>query len=333
MPPGSKMELFTGEHVVIEKEGQLITTENSDPEFVRGLYDPATQARRTIDMPRLPEAGGSDDYAASNDWRSQELRPDRGASRRRSRTAAGRGSRAGRRERGGQVHADEGAQRRGATRRRDLDARRPAVLAARAREARRRGVVMVYQELAVCPDLTVEANVMLGQESHCPRLPRRPDEPARVRPRHFVNSGIPRSTPRIPCPLSAHPRTAGGRDRPRAAHRREGARARRTDERLDAARTCSRLFDLVRRLKARGVTVVYISHFLEEIEAVADRFTVLRDGVGGGAGKVGEVPREKIIEMMVGRAVEEQYPHTAARDRRAGAGTHRAVRRSCFPPA
>jgi ribose transport system ATP-binding protein len=70
-----------------------------------------------------------------------------------------------------------------------------------------------------------------------------------------------------------------------------------------------RLFDLIRRLKASGMTIVYISHFLEEIEEVADRFTVLRDGVAVGRGKVGEVPREKIIEMMVGRAIEEQYPH------------------------
>jgi ribose transport system ATP-binding protein len=69
-----------------------------------------------------------------------------------------------------------------------------------------------------------------------------------------------------------------------------------------------RLFELVKRLKQRGVTVVYISHFLEEIEAVADRFTVLRDGQAVGYGRVGEVTRERIVEMMVGRAVTEQYP-------------------------
>ena len=71
-----------------------------------------------------------------------------------------------------------------------------------------------------------------------------------------------------------------------------------------------RLFELIGRLKATGMTIVYISHFLEEIEEVADRFTVLRDGVAVGSGIVDEVPRERIIEMMVGRAVKEQYPHT-----------------------
>src|SRR5262249_9976675 len=69
-----------------------------------------------------------------------------------------------------------------------------------------------------------------------------------------------------------------------------------------------RLFELVRRLKARGVTVVYISHFLEEIEAIADRFTVLRDGQAVETGLVRVVPRDWIIQQMVGRAVSEQYP-------------------------
>jgi len=67
---------------------------------------------------------------------------------------------------------------------------------------------------------------------------------------------------------------------------------------------------LVKRLKGKGVTVVYISHFLEEIEAVADRFTVLRDGHAVETGLVNIVPREWIIQQMVGRAVEKQYPHT-----------------------
>jgi len=51
-PPGSKKEFYTGEHVVIEKEGQLVTTINPDPNFVRGLYDPEAQAARVIDLPQ-----------------------------------------------------------------------------------------------------------------------------------------------------------------------------------------------------------------------------------------------------------------------------------------
>ena len=68
------------------------------------------------------------------------------------------------------------------------------------------------------------------------------------------------------------------------------------------------LFDLIRRLRERGVTIVYISHFLEEVQEVADRFTVLRDGQSVGGGAVREFSREHIIELMVGRSLTEQFP-------------------------
>jgi ribose transport system ATP-binding protein len=70
----------------------------------------------------------------------------------------------------------------------------------------------------------------------------------------------------------------------------------------------ARLFGLVRRLRERGVTVVYISHYLEEVQALADRFTVLRDGRSVGGGPVRDFTPERIIEMMVGRSLTEQYP-------------------------
>jgi ribose transport system ATP-binding protein len=69
-----------------------------------------------------------------------------------------------------------------------------------------------------------------------------------------------------------------------------------------------RLFLLVRRLRDRGVSVVYISHFLEEVELIADRFTVLRDGQSVAAGSVRDFSRDQIIEQMVGRSLTEQFP-------------------------
>jgi ribose transport system ATP-binding protein len=175
-------------------------------------------------------------------------------------------------------------------------------------DARRRGVVMVYQELAVCPDLTVEANVLLGRESASFGWLRQSDDRARVL-RALEQLGHPEIRPEAPV-SSLNP---AGRQVV------EIARALLSDVKLlvldepTSALTqddSRRLFDLIRRLKDAGVTVVYISHFLEEIEAVADRFTVLRDGVAVGGGRVGEVSRAKIIETMVGRSVDEQYPHT-----------------------
>src|SRR5262249_56215485 len=70
----------------------------------------------------------------------------------------------------------------------------------------------------------------------------------------------------------------------------------------------ARLFALVRRLRDRGVSVVYISHFLEEVRQIADRFTVLRDGRSVGGGPVRDFAEEHIIELMVGRALDEQFP-------------------------
>ncbi len=175
-------------------------------------------------------------------------------------------------------------------------------------DARRRGVGMIYQELAVCPDLSVEANVLLGQESVSSGFLRKADDRRRVRDA-LAQLGHPEIEP------TASVATLN----PAGRQVVEIARALLTDVKLlvldepTSALTrddAARLFDLVKRLKTRGVTVVYISHFLEEIEAVADRFTVLRDGQAVGGGKVGDVSREKIIEMMVGRSLEEQYPHT-----------------------
>jgi ribose transport system ATP-binding protein len=61
-------------------------------------------------------------------------------------------------------------------------------------------------------------------------------------------------------------------------------------------------------LKARGVSIVYISHFLEEVQRVADRYTVLRDGRSVHTGNVAATALETIIEQMVGRRLQELYP-------------------------
>jgi ribose transport system ATP-binding protein len=172
--------------------------------------------------------------------------------------------------------------------------------------ARGRGVVMVYQELAVCSDLTVEANVMLGREH------------ARF---GFLNGTSNRTRVESALRDLGHPEispaTLMSSLSPAARQVVEIARALVgslkvlvLDEPTSALtqEDARRLFGLIERLTEKGVTVVYISHFLEEIEALADRFTVLRDGQPVGGGRVGEVTRERMVEMMVGRTVTEQYP-------------------------
>ena len=72
------------------------------------------------------------------------------------------------------------------------------------------------------------------------------------------------------------------------------------------------LFALIRRLKAEGVSIIYISHRLEEIFQIADRVTVLRDGALVATKQVADTDREDIIRMMVGRELKEKIPKVAA---------------------
>ena len=76
---------------------------------------------------------------------------------------------------------------------------------------------------------------------------------------------------------------------------------------LTAADT-RRLFEVIESLRAKGVSFVYISHFLEEVERIADRFTVLREGSTVGSGVVKGTSLESIIELMVGRTLDEFFP-------------------------
>ena len=68
------------------------------------------------------------------------------------------------------------------------------------------------------------------------------------------------------------------------------------------------LFTIVRQLRSQGVAILFISHRFEEIFDLADRVTVLRDGAYVGTRPVGEVTRDELIRMMVGRTISNLYP-------------------------
>jgi ribose transport system ATP-binding protein len=71
------------------------------------------------------------------------------------------------------------------------------------------------------------------------------------------------------------------------------------------------LFGVVRRLTADGVGVIYISHRLDEIPRIGDRVTVLSDGRTVATGLPADTPRAELVEKMVGRKVDQLYPHRA----------------------
>ena len=72
-----------------------------------------------------------------------------------------------------------------------------------------------------------------------------------------------------------------------------------------------RLLDIVRELRDQGLGIIYISHRLEEVYEISDRIMVLRDGEHVETRPVGELDREALIELMVGRKLENEFPsHT-----------------------
>jgi ribose transport system ATP-binding protein len=70
------------------------------------------------------------------------------------------------------------------------------------------------------------------------------------------------------------------------------------------------LFGIILELKSKGIAIVYISHFLEEVSAIADRLTVLRDGAAVGTHRISDISNDEIVSLMVGRKVDDLYPRS-----------------------
>jgi len=171
------------------------------------------------------------------------------------------------------------------------------------RDAARAGIAMIQQELSLVPELEVDENIFLGQE----RLRslflvdrRRQIETAREVLKSLDFRG------KVQVPVS---QLRIGEQQLVEIAKALVAKARILimDEATSALsiNETERLFQVIRRLAAEGVAVVYISHRMEEVQAIADTVTVLRDGrhIGTVAGK--GATRREIIRMMVGREIQE----------------------------
>ncbi len=173
-------------------------------------------------------------------------------------------------------------------------------------DARQAGVAMIYQELTLCPDLSVEDNIMLGQEEQRAGVVRRSTQRARVA-EALERLGHPELRPEA---LVRHLSVGAQQLVEIARALVQNARVVVFDEPTSslAQRDVSHLFDVIRRLQAAGMGVIYISHFLEEIRQVCDRYAVLRDGESVGSGRLDGVDEREIVRLMVGRSVEELFP-------------------------
>jgi ribose transport system ATP-binding protein len=170
---------------------------------------------------------------------------------------------------------------------------------------------MIYQELSLAPHLSVAENVVLGMEPARLGLVRWREARRRAR-QALAQLGHPEIAPEAPMSTLS---VAGQQLVEIARALVVGCRVLVLDEPTSslAQDDARRLFELVARLKAQGHAIVYISHFLEEVKQVADRFVVLRDGRNAGAGRTADTTPREMVGLMVGSAVGEVYPRSPRR--------------------
>lgn len=180
------------------------------------------------------------------------------------------------------------------------------------RDALASGVAMVHQELAFCENLTVGENLCLGQ------LPRR----FGFVQRDVVNARARELLAAIGAPIDP----ARQMDTLTVAEQQlvqiacaVGAAAKVVvfDEPTSSlgADDAERLFTLIDNLKARGVTIIYVSHRMKEIHRLCDDITVLRDGRHVATRPASELDEAALIQLMIGRKLEQYFPASAAEER------------------
>ena len=173
-------------------------------------------------------------------------------------------------------------------------------------DARLTGVAMIYQELNLALHLSAQENILLGAESaRGGWIDRRASrERARSALAQLGHDSLDLDRPahafsiaeqqiiEIARALLTHPRVLI-MDEPTSS--------------LTPADT-ERLFAAIARLRAQGVGIIYISHFLEECRRIADRYTVLKDGETVGSGPMAGASLDHIVTLMTGREVRDLYP-------------------------
>ena len=179
-------------------------------------------------------------------------------------------------------------------------------------EASQRGVALIHQELSLCPHLTVAENILLGREPSRAGVFRRAEAERlaldvlgsfphpELRPDRQVGA-LPIAAQQVVeiCRAVASRARIVLMDEPTSSLQRDDV---------------EHLFALIRRLRDEGIGIIYISHFLEEVRAIADVFTVLRDGRSVAEGALSTATNEQLVAHMVGRSVDQLFPDRGTRD-------------------
>ncbi|NIR47916.1 sugar ABC transporter ATP-binding protein [candidate division KSB1 bacterium] len=175
-------------------------------------------------------------------------------------------------------------------------------------DARLKGIGMIYQELSLVPHLTVEENMLLGMEPVRFGFVRWEEMRNRVQ-EALQHLNHPQLKPHIrikDLPVSLQQLVEIGRslvigcevlifDEPTSSLSRHDI---------------DRLFKIIAEFKNKNLSIVYISHFLEEVQLISDRVTVLRDGSVVSTQELRSTQTTEIVRMMVGREIKDLYPRT-----------------------
>jgi ribose transport system ATP-binding protein len=173
-------------------------------------------------------------------------------------------------------------------------------------EARGLGVSVIFQELSLVPSMTVVDNLFLGRPLTRAGWINDHEQKSQAQD-WFSKFGIDLD---VSLPVEQLPMALRQMVEIIKAISHE-SRALVMDEPTSSlnAPEVDRLFKLIQDLKSRGCAIVYITHKLEEIQRIADRIVVLRDGQMAGAAMAAELPPNRLIHWMVGREMNEQMPH------------------------
>jgi ribose transport system ATP-binding protein len=178
-------------------------------------------------------------------------------------------------------------------------------------DARSHGVAMIYQEINLAPHLSVRENILLGSESSSfgwidddASCKRAAEALAVLGYAHFPLerpagdfSIAEQQVIEIARALLIEPRVLI-MDEPTSS--------------LTKSDT-ERLFEVIGRLRSQGVSIIYVSHFLEECRRVCDRYTVLKDGEAVGSGEMKDAGVDALVALMTGRPVADLYPRVSRR--------------------
>jgi ribose transport system ATP-binding protein len=192
-----------------------------------------------------------------------------------------------------------------------------SVVLSAVREAKKQGIALIHQELMLAPNLDITSNIFLGNERARGGLL---GPLNRLKMNARAAELIARVGLRVPVTTPVSRLTAGQMQMVEIAKALSvSARIIIMDEPTSslASAESEQLFKIIHQLRAEGIGIIYISHRMAEVMELSDRITVLRDGRYVGELSREEATHDKIVQLMVGRELSNQY-FPDKRDRRGG---------------